>query len=319
MERPQVSRKALFLVAGFLAVSISCHNQSEAPGDKVSMMRVPTTVETFPLESPIGPGLMTISESEDWNGQVWVYFHGSFGNIDSWKDFYRRVTQYRTTRETEQANSSGPVIVSLSFGELWLLTPAERYDGAMTTVFSETVLPLLEDAVPPESRYVGIGYSMGGFNLLAAYADRPDLWSRIVLLNPALTSLSPYADSREIIDYHRSSYLGFATRIKLLAGIREEYPIEEILRNERRFIASDAEWSIANPILRFENSSAGVSSTDTSFFLSCGKNDPYGFILGSRRLEDAIRAKTESIEANYHRAGHSFIPYAELGTFLFDE
>lgn len=297
----------------------SCSEEITTSQQETNAMKIPETVYKATLDSPIGQGYMTINKPESWNGDVWIYFHGSYGNIDSWKNFYRQAAAHRESRDVYTGDISEPIVISLSFGEQWLLLPTDPLEPELKTFFYESILPLIRESVPPESRFTGIGYSMGGFNLLSAYGDSPELWNRIILLNPALTTISPFADRQEVIEYHRSSYLRPSTRIKILLGMEKQYPIEIIFQNERRFIDSGSQWNIVNPVFRFRRYSESESLPKTSFFIACGKNDPYGFILGARQTEEIIRTGTDSVRTVYHRSGHAYVPYAELGPYIFED
>jgi len=254
---------------------------------------------------------LSIAIPDHWNRQTWFYFHGAGGNVHSWRNFVDNLYQYHD-------GSGYPNIVGISLGPKWFLTKqieSSKYDGS--SLFWDTVIPKAASVVKDLGDTVAIGHSMGGFNALSLFLDRPDQWKKIVLMTPAIADLSPYANEKEIIEYlKKTGVYGWKMMFKthILRQPIRDHGIETILNNWRGIAKDEREWGIINPFKRTEELERSGAAR---IFLSCGLNDPFGFAHGTTKVDGLLKRAGYSTELHIVKGGHMAIPYDKVYKWLF--
>lgn len=200
------------------------------------------------------------------DGTTLVYFlHGAGGNENVWSQSpaYRRVTELwaKTGRPT-------PVVISVSFGPLWLLTDVVRGKAApMRAAFTHEVLPAIEAKYGLRNvKRLLIGESMGGFNASQLFAKNGEMFKKVALVCPALPTIGPFSSEAEVqayIERHKPYIRGDWVR-NILALTKGEFPTLQ-------------DWQAHDPF-QIVN---GLSSKSPSVFLSCTTTDEHGFFEGA--------------------------------------
>lgn len=291
----------------FLCISIqSCHERS-IKLDWKSHYNEPI-VHSWP--TAVGEAKLCIATPKSWNGQTWFFMHGAGGDIDAWKGFARQILRYRKADLL-------PAIVAMSLGPKWFLVDhVSDPDIKGSTLFWKKIIPVVKNSVPELGKTVVLGHSMGGFNALAIFTDRPDFWNAIVLVTPAIADISPYASISEKESYvKRTNHPTWKQWIKhlLLNEKKSTEAIDIILANWRRLAKNDKEWRLINPLYRLEEMPRGIR---TRFFISCGKNDPFGFLEGAARVTELLKNAGIAVESCFLSGGHMVIPFKKIAQFL---
>ena len=239
--------------------------------------------------------------------EVWLFFHGAgavdASIIDIPKGF---IAQGRRP----------PAIVAVTFGAKWTLTAeTEKRTFSADGVFWDEVLPLIDECLGKEAKRVGIGYSQGGFNLLSLFADRPDYWSALVLINAAIAEISP-ADDQAAVDAYVAKARAYTLkqRIFSLFGAPLDHNIRIILKAWGEVSESADVWSRVAPIGRIERL-PGRTAIDMPILIACDKSDTFGFAEGNRRLAELFGSDPK-LRTVFFRGGHGDIPTSAIRDFF---
>jgi predicted esterase len=257
-----------------------------------------------------GDAELCIATPKSWNRQTWFFLHGAGGNIESYKGFVRQILRHRN-------KDVFPNIIAISIGPKWFLVD-HRSDPEIngSTLFWKKMVPAVKQTVPELGKIVALGHSMGGFNALSIFADRPDFWNAVVLVTPAIADLSPYASIGEKEKYvKRTNRRTWKQWMKhwLFNEKKTTEAIDIILENWRQLAKNDKEWRLINPLYRLEETPA---NTNTRFFISCGKNDPFGFLEGSSLALKLLKDSGIGVESCFLAGGHMVIPDKKIFQFL---
>lgn len=200
------------------------------------------------------------------------FFHGLGGNAQTW------FTQTEGTKWIDRHwahKGYKPTVVTLSFGEAWLLVNTEEYP--LLPAFASEIMPFLEGQVGGlrGGRRLLMGQSMGGFNSVQASLQLPGVFNRVALMCPAITTVGPYDSQEQIEDYIART------------GARRDW-VNLMLGISREFFRSDEEWSRHNPFTLLQSYSHAVKPV---FLVSTGVRDEFGFQEGSALfVRDAANA-----------------------------
>lgn len=264
----------------------------------------------YQWQTTMGDAKLSIATPKSWNRQTWFYFHGAGGHLESFKDFAQLILKYRRV-------DTFPNIIGISLGPKWFLVDHESDDTVKgSTLFWGTFVPTIKKSVKDLGKKISLGHSMGGFNALSLFADHPEYWDSIVLLTPAIADLSPYASKKEIQNYlARTCAATWKQSLKriLLNSDTPTDKIDIILGNWRRLAKDDREWNRINPLYRLERLN---KATRTKIFISCGRQDPFGFIEGATIAMKSLHMAGFAVESHFVPGGHMTIPYNDVYQFL---
>lgn len=117
--------------------------------------------------------------------------HGSFGNENSWDDFFGKLDDMIEEREIEPL-----IAVVPSTGNSYWVNSAKygRYESAIIEDLIPHIDKKYNSIAERGGRYIS-GYSMGGFGALRYSMVYPDLFSAATLLSPAIQYGEPPATS----------------------------------------------------------------------------------------------------------------------------
>lgn len=201
---------------------------------------------------------------------VLYYFHGIGGSEYEWQNFPFYDKTYSLW------GNSAPTVVTVSYGSAWLL--AEQNSSGVSGLyehFIHTALPYLETQLKltPERRLL-MGLSMGGFNASQLYLKNPELFNKVALACPALSTVSPYASREEIAAYQQRT------------GALDYY-IARALGLSATYFPDEASWQTAAPV---QQAQQRTNPTYPPLFVSGGMQDQYGFQEGGKAFVDAAAA-----------------------------
>jgi len=227
---------------------------------------------------------------------VLYYLHSGGSSEYEWQD----------TSQVDQVyaawGANAPTVITVSYGSFWLL--AERNAASRSGLLDHLVhrvIPYLEAKLSfqPEHRMLA-GASMGGFNAAELYLKAPSLFSRVVLLCPAISTVSPYASPQTIDDYIARTHANPASVHQALTLVSMYFP-------------NEASWSKAAPVtLAQQEAGPGFPPV----FISVGSEDQYGFFEGAQALAEAIQSKGGSAQFSLVSGGHCSFDADAAITFI---
>ena len=231
------------------------------------------------------------------NGDILYHLHGR--NLDEtvWNDdtYYTGMLQDEWQRNAQRP----PTVVSISYGETWLLTPeGAREDSGLLEEFDQLIARVESRIVKPRRRLL-LGESMGGLNVLVAGFSRPDSFAKVASLCPGVYVNSPFDPLEEQV-----------------AGLRrtgaDPKTVFGVAMLARKYVADDREWSRVSPLRLIEK----VGPGQLELYLSNGLYDKFGNFEGSERLAEVARARGIKTEWHPLYGGHCSIDVRSLSTFL---
>lgn len=201
---------------------------------------------------------------------VLYYFHGIGGSEYEWQNFPFYDKTYSLW------GTSAPTVVTISYGSAWLLAEqnGSSYSG-LYEHFIKTALPYLETQLQlsPERRLL-MGLSMGGFNASQVYLKNPELFSKVALACPAITTVSPYA-SQEDIDAYQQRTGALTPYVTRALGLSSTY------------FPDEPSWEKSAPV---QQAQRRTNPQFPPLFVSGGMQDQYGFQEGGKAFVDAAVA-----------------------------
>lgn len=233
------------------------------------------------------------------NGDVLYHLHGRSLDERIWND-----DTYLTGMLQAQWRERGalpPIVVTLSYGSTWLLTPkGERPEsGLLEDLIGR--LPEIESRTGAPRRRLLMGESMGGLNVLIAGLSEPTSFNKIAALCPGVYVNSPF-----------SSLTNMRAGIERTgANPRAAFGIWLLAR---KYVANEAEWRRISPLSLIERAGPDFPA----IYLSNGLYDAYGNYEGSRLL--AQRAVERGVRTEWRPlyGGHCATDVASLASFLAD-
>lgn len=231
------------------------------------------------------------------NGDVLYHLHGRRLDEQVWND-----DTYMTAMVQAQWQETGvapPTVVTLSYGDTWLLTPkgAREDSGLLEDMMGR--LPEIERNIGAPRRRMLVGESMGGLNVLIAGLSNPNTFERIAALCPGVYAVSPF----ETLSVNREVIERTGANPKMAFGI---------WMLARKYVANEDEWRRVSPLALIER--AGPQSP--ALYLSNGSYDAYGNYEGTRLL--AERATGRGVRTEWHPlyGGHCATDIKSLAAFL---
>jgi hypothetical protein len=234
-----------------------------------------------------------VASEKDSNTLVY-HFHGRRGNETWWNDS----TYYsgELYRDWQKSGSFLPVVVSISFGPLWLLKEGELLD-----TFVDVVMPKIESSLNMtiDQRFV-VGESMGGVNALQVWLKTGSLFDKAAALCPPIPTISPMASTSQMVEFINQ------TETSWLRGFM-------MLTIGRHFYKDEENWQQNNPLSLVENTELSQLG---DLYLTCGKRDDWGCMSGSKKLVKSIKEKGGNVEWVPREGGHCDIDHNTLAQFL---
>ena len=217
------------------------------------------------------------------NPDVLYYFHG----LNDDENFWLKELGLPLYARWRERGVDAPTVVSISvhnyrLGNFWLLV--DKNDQSTESGYlSRTVL----GAIPEVEKILGgvrgkrllMGASMGGFNAAQLYIHYGHLFSRVALVCPAITTVSPFAPDAEFAAYRERTGASW-------------YNVEGSVHLVKRVLPTEALYQQQAPLNQARKK---LNSKSAPLHVSCGSDDEYGFQEGSRVLADVARANGVSV------------------------
>lgn len=255
------------------------------------------------------PALQECFEGADWrvcvfraqgsDPQRFLYFlHGRDLDERSWNDptYYPALIQ----KYWQSAGIRPPVVVSVSFGPLWVL--AEKGPNPRSGLFERftgEVIPEIERRIgAPSSRSV-LGESMGGFNGLQLALKTRGVFERVASLCPPITATSPFAPWKEKWEFFKRS----GAEVKTMLGV---------MTIAQKFTGSEEGWKRLSPLDLLEIADPAVTPP---IYLSVGLYDKYGNFEGAEKFAERAAARGLRVEWRPLYGGHCSIDIPSVARF----
>ena len=231
------------------------------------------------------------------SGDVIYHLHGRNLDHTIWNDdtyFTAQLQQW-----WQQHSIKPPVVVEVSYGPVWLLTPrnSKEASGLLDDFMSQ--LPEIEAKIQKPTRRILLGESMGGLNVLIAGLTHPTAFTKVAALCPGVYLHSPFFDLSTL----REGLKRTGADPKVIYGIK---------KLATTYVSNDKEWKAISPIELVER----ANSAYPRLYLSNGLYDKYGNFEGTEAL--AKRAAAKGVKTEWHPlyGGHCAIDVASLADFL---
>lgn len=233
------------------------------------------------------------------NTDVLYYLHGGGGNEHTGQS----VIDGLTTEWASQKHEA-PVIVTISFGKLWLLVGRNGSpNSGLLETFLDSIIPEMERRAVggPARRRLLAGYSMGGFNAAQVLFNAPpDHFAKAALVCPAIIDLSPWAPEEDLVSH--ADYLGIPLKnLKGLLGVVRNY-----VDNEDFYSAE------VDPIAL---SKTRLQKVTTSILVATNKDD-MAFYDGGEKFSRAAVSSNALITSQTWAGAHCDTDTQKLGDFL---
>lgn len=288
---------AILLLLTLLTTSLAWFSTAQA--------YIPETIDDIDMhcakESEPIPWAYCINKQRGSNNtDVLYYLHARNGNETWWNDRH-----YHTGKLYQQWRDAGllaPTVVSISFGEQWVLTenPDEK-NGGLYTQLIEQVIPTLEKKLAyPKGKRMLAGISMGGFNTLVVAMKSKHFFHKAAALCAPL--------------YNGSHHDG------LLLTAQKFFKSDTSLKRaamlwgfSQRYYPQLKDWQNNDPLAL---SASFDPRGAPEIYLSCGQNDDWGCMQSSQILVDSIKKNSGNIQWVPRPGGHCDIDHRSLALFL---
>lgn len=222
----------------------------------------------------------------DSENALW-FFHGAGSEENAW--YEPGMLASKEWLAVEELLNPYPHVFCMSFSKLWCIskTKDRRYGERDAFVDSvEAIIHHVEKQYLPNGpkKRIGVGTSMGGFNLLQMFTHRPNLWNGICLQNPMLK------------DYTQPE--------KVMA----DYLIE------REFGRRDWDEQMPNN----PQNMALVTKDHPRVHMQIAKHDEFGFQIPGRKYYEDLLAKGVNITLRENTAGHHDLDDVLAASFIND-
>lgn len=236
------------------------------------------------------------------HSKVIYFFHGIFGSERSWF----KSKQFAKMREYMlQTDIAIPPVVTLSFGRTWLVNRyvAHNPHSGLYEQITEQVFPFIEGQVLQNKNptRLGIGMSMGGFNLAQIHLQSPRLFDKIALTCPAMSVQSPHSKRKEIRDFISRN------------NARKIY-VRKALSLSKKYFSSPTDWDNYSPIEYLKR--YYIHPTNTRFYISAVVKDEFGFLEGDKALANHLYYLGHNVEWELVKGNHCDINPLSLANFI---
>jgi hypothetical protein len=233
------------------------------------------------------------------NGSVAYYLHGRNLDEKAWNDdtyFTAMFQQY-----WRQNKMIPPIVVSVSFGPLWILTNEPREESAASVSrLANEIIPEAEKITGAPKDRLLFGESMGGINALAGYFARPELFRKVASLCPPIYKESPF----ESLSTFKSFLVRTGADPRITFGVRTL---------SQRYVSSKEDWEKTSPLNLIKSADP---KTQPELYLSCGLYDKYGNYEGVEAFADTAMKRGFKIEWHPLYGSHCAIDVPSLARFL---
>ncbi len=205
-----------------------------------------------------------------------------------------------------QMNFDAPTVVSVTFGDLWLLVEKNQSEvSGLYEFFTQVAIPMIDQDLLKMGKITNrelVGESMGGFNASQLLLKFPqNYFAKVALICPAIATLTPFSDQKEVNDYIQTT------------GADPDR-VSKLLQLSQFFMPTPVDWSKASPL---DLAKTILNEDSPTLYVSCGDKDEYGFFTGAEQFYEV--AKANGVKAEWvpiAGQGHCAIDAESVAKFL---
>lgn len=228
------------------------------------------------------------------NPDTLFYFHGAGKNAQSWgRDSYTKELNH-FWHETAQTS---PRVISISFGESWIFSNAKYSSTDLAHMWIAIAQRFKLNA---KGKIIFLGESLGAMNVGFIHFNRIMTASKIALLCPPLFDIHPWFNPSEMDAYIRETG---ASRLH----------IEWLMRWFRDQSKNLSHWKALDLGQLIEEH---LKPGSTSFYLSCGIKDEFGFHTGTRYIASVAQERGVNATFKPTIGGHCAVDIKSLSEFI---
>lgn len=233
--------------------------------------------------------------------RVLYHFHGIFGSERDWR---KSALEQSIVARWIQRGEKPPIVVSISYGPIWLLTEKNRASASgLYEHFWREVQPDIERRIlgfKAEENWI-LGFSMGGFNAAQIYFKNPGFYSRAAIVCAAATVVAPFASPYTVQNYIRRTGANPALVKVALEVMNAHAP-------------DPADWYRHSPI---ELARANLSPLSKPLYVADGTSDEFGFHEAAIDLARWARERgTRSRSDFFPGGGHCWVNGPKIADFF---
>jgi len=213
-----------------------------------------------------------------------------------------------------KANYQMPTVITVSWGQFFLMVPENSASkSGLYDLFVNDAMPALESMVPGFSgKRIGIGASMGGFNLAQVAFRNPSLFQKLVFVSPLVESIAPWRGN--ITKYTNENKASYLKTSLLQSELKYYYKTDEDFFEDVLLNIIPQNNNVAVPV-----------------YLSTTAEDDYGFRPSHKKFNDKLLDAGFNVEfhdlktasemsisgkVNKYPAEHAMIDEVSLSQFL---
>jgi pimeloyl-ACP methyl ester carboxylesterase len=222
------------------------------------------------------------------NKDVIYFMHGAGGDETSWDHGQIGEALAPTWRDLKYQD---PIVITVTFGKQWLLADVKSdRQPAYLPAFLDEIIPGLEKKIEGGvSKRSIMGFSMGGYNGAELGLRASNLFERVALMCPGLSVVDPFASDADIEK----------AIAKMPSTTKPDY-VRGIVGWVRDVFGTKKVWSRHDPQALITR----AKKLKPAFFVSCSKDDEYGFFEGSQAFEKVAAKKTHAEFVPVEKGGH---------------
>lgn len=233
------------------------------------------------------------------NKDILYVLHGSNGSEQDWVTTPDNIA---TEKAWAKRGIPAPTKITFSFGDEWMFADIVHTPEAQSySQITKQVIPYLESLIPGKitHRYLK-GISMGGWNGVQLLLKNSELFDRVALICPVISSLGPFSTHAEVEEYiAQGKYLN-------------RQWIEDLVQEEKNMFVSKQEWAQHNPLTLVNDAEIKTPHV----YLSCGDTDQYGFFEGTKMFAQKLMTKNVNVIWSPQHGGHCTVDADEVARFF---
>ncbi len=236
------------------------------------------------------------------NHDILYIFTGSNGTEQDW---VKAIDNVRIQQVWDTEGIRSPTKITISFGDEWDFNDADTpANPSLQRLFVTQIIPYIESQIPgPHGRRLFKGVSMGGWNGVQLLLKNSELFDKMALICPVISMVTPFSPQADI-----DAFIA-----KNQPYINLEW-FNDLLEDERKMFATVADWNRHDPLVLVHTAQFKTKS----IYLSCAKEDQYGFFEGSALFAKLAQGHGAPVTWQPTTGGHCVIDEKVVAHFFTD-
>jgi predicted esterase len=243
-----------------------------------------------------------------FNTTVLYHLHGLGGSEHLWASTSSYTEQIR--EEWANTDSPLPIVVSISFGQTWLLAEknSSPYSG-LFEIITQTVIPQIESTLKHRrGKRILLGESMGGFNAIQL-ALKWNFFDKAAILCAPMSLVSPFSSPAELQKAYESTVAW-----RYYEG-RDPYEVTSAVQQavtlSKTFFPTEQDWAKANPLQLAQS-----TKSEPKLYISIGQYDRFASYEANQKFSLDLASKNLEVTWRPLWGGHCAMDIVSLAKFL---